>query len=162
MTAETFEARVDEDEELGEDTPATQARTSPAPEGEGTSKGGVPQSQRYYDNAEHWVTEWLIPHYCRDVRQKKWDPHWFRYPEVVTVFEGLWDLWESARADSPGAITDFMRVQLYPLMSIITATDGPFWEYEEALGQTHPPERWKIKPAPEGMFRPRDHPEEQA
>lgn len=151
MSLSALEETVTEDDELG---------TDPEPDTE--TDGDDETVEKYFANAEEWVNEWMIPHFRRDVRSRKWAPHWFRYPEAVTVFEGLWDLWESARAESPGAVAEYMRVQFYPLMDIITGPDGPFWAYDEALNKRQPPENWKTEKAPEGMFRDRDHPDEQA
>lgn len=109
------------------------------------------QRELCYSNAEEWVNNWLLPHYRRNPATHKWDPQWWRYEEVGTLMETLWETWEKMRWDGAGGIAAYFRDYLYPLMDRITAPDGPFWNYDPPLKEDVPP-TLPSGPAPEGWY----------
>lgn len=55
------------------------------------------EREPYYPHAQAWVVNWLLPHYGRDPKTKRRDPQWWRYEEVATLLESLWETWEQMR-----------------------------------------------------------------
>lgn len=104
-----------------------------------------------YPNAEAWVREWLIPHYRRNPKTRRWDPQWWRYEEIITLLESLWESWEYMRLQGPTGIVVFFRDYLWPVMDVITSDDGPLWSFDETRNNKVP-DVWNVRPAPEGMF----------
>lgn len=87
------------------------------------------EPETVYDNVGEWVTDWLLPTYSRpldDVTKFRWDPQWWRYPEVVMRLEALWISWEKMRLEGGPAIVVFYRDYLDPMMRTIMDPDGPF------------------------------------
>lgn len=109
------------------------------------------QRELCYSNAEEWVNGWLLPHYRRNPATHKWDPQWWRYEEVGTITETLWETWEKMRWDGAGGIAAYFRDYLYPLMDRITAPDGPFWAYDPPLKEGVP-ETLPSASAPDGYY----------
>lgn len=111
----------------------------------------APQRELRFSNAEEWVNGWLLPHYRRNPATTRWDPQWWRYEEVGTLMETLWETWEKMRWDGAGAIAAYFRDYLYPLMDRITAPDGPFWAYDPPLNEDVP-RTLPSEPAPDGFY----------
>ena len=87
------------------------------------------EPETVYDNVGEWVTDWLLPTYSRpldDEAKFRWDPQWWRYPEVVMRLEALWISWEKMRLEGGPAIVVFYRDYLDPMMRTIMDPDGPF------------------------------------
>ena len=114
----------------------------------------------FYPNVAQWVEQWLLPHYKRDLSARRWDPQWWEYTEVIARLEALWQAWEYQRTDGMTGTAIFFRDYLDPAMREITAADGPFWKLSD-VRQRELPEQWAVEPAPAGLFRDADHPDEQ-
>ncbi|MGO0605546.1 DUF4913 domain-containing protein [Brevibacterium linens] len=90
------------------------------------------EPETVYANVGEWVTEWLLPTYSRpldDVARFRWDPQWWRYPEVVMRLEPLWISWEKMRLEGGPSMVVFYRDYLDPMMRVILDPDGPFHTY---------------------------------
>ena len=114
-----------------------------------------PQAQRplVYPNVEAWLTDWALPHYRRDLKKlHKWDPEWWKYEEVGTVLETLWESWEQVRWEDPMTNVVWFRDYFYPIMDRLTdPEDGPFWDYDPPKN-TEPPPAFDTEPTPDGWF----------
>lgn len=108
-----------------------------------------------YPHAEAWVVGWLLPHYRRNPRTHRWDPQWWRYEEVATLLESLWETWEQLRLEGATGNLVFFRDYLWPIMDVITSDEGPLWNYN-ATRQREVPPTWEHEPAPEGYFTAED------
>lgn len=104
-----------------------------------------------YPHAEAWVQEWLLPHYRRNPQQRRWDPQWWRYEEISTVLEALWETWEHMRWEGATGMIVFFRDYFWPTMDVITSPDGPLWSFNAERRQ-NVPNAWPVEPAPEGYF----------
>lgn len=113
-----------------------------------------------FANAAEWVEQWLIPHYKRNPQTHLWDDRWWEYTEVIAVFEALWQAWEFLRTDSMTGPAVFFRDYLWPAMRELTGPEGPFWR-TKGITERALPDPWNTTPAPAGMFRAADHPDEQ-
>ena len=104
-----------------------------------------------FPNAGAWVEGWLLPHYRRNLTTRRWDPQWWRYEEVGTVLEALWESWEQVRWGDAMTSAAWFRDYLWPIMDRITDPDGPFWDYDPPRS-TDVPAQWEAAPAPLGWF----------
>ena len=112
-----------------------------------------PAKKTLFANTEHWVTEWLLPHYRRNPKAVRWDPQWWRHEEVGAVLEAMWGSWESARRTKDATVMlEWFRDVFYPVMDRLTSPNGPFWSYHEALGRVEVPEMLPHQQAPAGWF----------
>lgn len=109
------------------------------------------QPEPFYPHAQAWVVGWLLPHYRRDPKKNRWDPQWWRYEEVATLLESLWETWEQMRWEGATGMVVFFRDYLWPVMEVITSEDGPLWSYN-ATRQREVPPTWEHESAPPGYF----------
>lgn len=104
-----------------------------------------------YPHAQAWVVGWLLPHYRRNPKTRRWDPQWWRYEEIATLLEALWETWEQKRWEGATGMVVFFRDYLWPVMDVITSDEGPLWNYN-ATRQREVPGTWEHEPAPAGYF----------
>lgn len=109
------------------------------------------EPETYYPHAQAWVVEWLLPHYRRSPKTRRWDPQWWRYEEVATLLESLWETWEQMRWEGATGMVVFFRDYLWPVMDVITSDTGPLWQYN-ATRNREVPDTWATELAPEGYF----------
>lgn len=109
------------------------------------------EPEPFYPDAQAWVVDWLLPHYRRNPKTHRWDPQWWRYEEVATLLEALWETWEQKRWEGATGMIVFFRDYLWPVMDIITSDDGPLWNYNP-VRQREVPSTWEHEPAPAGYF----------
>lgn len=99
-----------------------------------------PARPLFFENVESWLIEWALPHYRRDPKLHKWDPEWWKYEEVGTVLETLWESWEQVRWEDPMTNVVWFRDYFYPIMDRLTdPVDGPFWAYDPPVTVDPPP-----------------------
>lgn len=87
-----------------------------------------------FTSVTEWVTEWLAPVYRRsldDQAKFRWDPQWWRYPEVVIRLEALWGAYEKMRLEGGPGLVVYFRDYLDPMMSVILSPEGPFHTYHK-------------------------------
>lgn len=109
------------------------------------------ERQLVFANVEQWVQQWLLPHYRRNPKVRRWDPQWWRYEEVSTLLEGLWQSWEYFRHEGPTGMIVFFRDYLWPVMDVITSDEGPLWAFDPVRNDQVPP-KWEVTDAPTGLF----------
>src|SRR5690625_4586440 len=111
-----------------------------------------PARPLFFESVEAWLIEWALPHYRRDPKLHKWDPEWWKYEEVGTVLETLWESWEQVRWEDPMTNVVWFRDYFYPIMDRLTdPEDGPFWAYDPPVSAAPPPP-FDTKPTPDGWF----------
>lgn len=109
------------------------AESSTAEQAAETSKESAEEEPYIYSSVDEWVTGWLLPTYSRplrDVSLFRWDPQWWRYPEVIIRLEALWSSWEKMRRDGGPGMVVFYRDYLDPMMRVILDPNGPFHTYD--------------------------------
>src|SRR5699024_1357024 len=107
-----------------------------------------------FENVEAWLIEWALPHYRRNPKLHNWDPEWWKYEEVGTVLETLWESWEQVRWEDPMTNVVWFRDDFSPNMDRRTdPEDGPFWDYDPP-NNTDPPPTFDTEPTPDGWFGP--------
>ena len=115
------------------------------------------EPETVYDNVGEWVTDWLLPTYSRpldDVAKFRWDPQWWRYPEVVMRLEALWISWEKMRLEGGPAIVVFYRDYLDPMMRTIMDPDGPFHTFNPHKESADGPREHLPEPLPHSEMPP--------
>ncbi|MDN5760494.1 MAG: DUF4913 domain-containing protein, partial [Tomitella sp.] len=61
----------------------------------------------------------------------RWDPEWWRYPEVAARLESLWRAWEVAYAEGGGAMSKWWVYDFDAHMRVILDGEtGPFHLYD--------------------------------
>lgn len=111
-----------------------------------------PARPLFFESVEAWLIEWALPHYRRDPKLHKWDPEWWKYEEVGTVLETLWESWEQVRWEDPMTNVVWFRDYFYPIMDRLTdPEDGPFWAYDPPV-TVDPPLTFDTEPTPDGWF----------
>lgn len=118
------------------------------------------EPETVYPNVGAWVTQWLLPTYSRpldDASRFRWDPQWWRYPEVVMRLEPLWISWEKMRLEGGPAMVVFYRDYLDPMMRVILDPDGPFHTYnphkeKPDAARNELPDPLPHSPMPPGLF----------
>lgn len=84
-----------------------------------------------YANVYAYVEGFVLPMFRRNPRRYLWAPNWYDYPEVVDRFEALWRAWEWDRLPDKAGMTGmaaFWKDTFDPMIEVITAPDGPFWQ----------------------------------
>src|SRR5699024_382203 len=101
-----------------------------------------------------WLIEWALPHYQRNPKLHNWDPGWWKYEEVGTALETLWESWEQVRCEDPMTNVGWCRDYFYPIMDRLTdPQDGRFWDNGPPTN-TDPPPAFDTEPTPDGWFGP--------
>lgn len=129
----------------------TDALTGQQPEEQQDQQPQEQQQELFYPDAQAWVQGWLLPHYRRNPQTHRWDPQWWRYEEVSTLLESLWETWEQMRWDGATGMIVFFRDYLWPVMEVITSDTGPWWQYN-ATRNREVPDTWPVETAPQGYF----------
>ena len=113
-----------------------------------------------FQDVTEFVSEYITVVYNRGIKPAgtHWCPQWWKHPEAVEVFTGLWEAWEHMRVnDGPTWLVKY-KSYFYPLMREITGPDGPFQGCNPD-GHVRLPEfpvRLPHDDAPKGVFAPRD------
>lgn len=141
---------TDEAEETefdGFPTPADNAVTQT-----GASKERVEEQPLAFEDPESWLNDWALPHYRRPLNKGtfKWDPSWWKYEEATTLITALWMTFEQMRWEGATGMASYMSDYFYPLMGQLTASEGPFWEYDPPQTE-EPPATWPTTPLPEEL-----------
>lgn len=112
-----------------------------------------------FNDVGQWVEEFLLPMYRRpldDAALFRWDPQWWRYPEVCMRLEALWGTWEKMRYEGAPGLAVWFRDYLDPMMREILSPVGPFHAYkphEDDGTERALPAQMPSAPIPEGLFR---------
>ena len=121
-------------------------------QGSGAEEAPEIEPELVFPNVEQWVIGWALPHYRRNPKLHRWDPEWWKYEEVGTVLETLWQSWEQVRWEDPMSNVVWFRDYFYPIMDRLTDPEGgPFWAYDPPK-TVEPPPPFETEATPDGWF----------
>ena len=91
---------------------------------DGDLAGGEPGL--YFSSLGEFVA-WLRDFYRRplDGPGATWCPQWWKHPEAVVRFEGLWRSWEKLRQDPATGISVWLKDHLDHHMAVLLDPNGP-------------------------------------
>lgn len=126
--------------------PAGQAPDEAAPAGKAADTEGEAPKPLFADFSE-FVVKLIGPTISRKVSQQsggsvRWDPDWWRYPEVVMRMEIMWRTFEVARRqEDPNVLESWFRQVLDYHLGVIMSPNGPMTNAtgpSPTLGATYP------------------------
>lgn len=126
-----------------------------APDGDAvsdtSSAGDGDDIEPLFDDMYAFMNEFVLVTISRKLSEQsgaalRWDPDWWRYPEVVLRADLLWRSFEAARikdAKDPGELEAWMRLVLdHHLAIMLNGATGPMFNNggpRPTLGGTYPP-----------------------
>ncbi|WP_436787967.1 DUF4913 domain-containing protein [Yinghuangia sp. YIM S10712] len=113
-------------------------------------------SSPLFASVEVFVNTYLSRVVCRRLGQgtAMWCPEWWRHPEAVVRFDGLWRAFEYFVVDTETGVSTWWLHHADPhLRAILDPDFGPFALCDPEDGHArHPLEPLPVRPAPEGTW----------
>lgn len=112
--------------------------------------------EQLFGSVEEFVNTYLSRIVCRRLGQgtAMWCPEWWRHPEAVVRFDGLWRAFEYFVVDTDTGVSNWWLYHADPhLRALLDPDYGPFALCDPEDGHAgHPLDPLPVRPAPPGTW----------